>query len=412
MKLFFALLFATSSVLPCVAKTLYLSSGGFGGTGEAQSPLRIASASMFDAVLEYVEHSGYSAIHLGEGVYETRGIWNFPRDRKSAVTDYTTFTKPIQIRGAGIRATTIRLSSDAITRANGVDRPDLCVLRFGVPWKNNSGPYEVSDLTVDCNQSAFPLTRFVAGGLVFHANNVQTLRVRVIGLRGTFGPPSIEAFGILINNFAQGDYTGPDGNNRIIDCVVESNGDVEDYVSPFYIGVQDFGRPLVQSEIVGSRTLGTGKKPTRLGVSLQSGVVIERFSADNVVHAIYNDVGTIRDATVRDSRFTRLGYSGPFIVVDARKERVLIEHCEFEFAPNLDIWIGLTVWDKFSSGELATDIRVRDCVFRGTSLNSKFTPTSIQSKVRDIQFVDNLIPTNFVVQVSASTNVIIRHRQP
>lgn len=375
------------------ASTLHIAVGDFGGDGSRDNPLRVQTAAMFDAVLERAASGDYTSIQLGEGVFETRGLWAFPVDRRVLATEFTTFIRPISIRGAGMYLTTIRLSSDATTRANGVDRADLCVMRFGTPWRNNGGPYVVEDLTVDGNEAAFSSSRFVAGGLVFHSNNVTTRNVRVIGLRGTFGPPSVEAFGILINNFKDGEYAGPDGNNRIIDCLMESNGDTQDYVSPFYIGATDQGRPLSLSEIIGCRTVGTGKKPTRIGVSLQSAVVIERFSADNVVHAIYNDVGTIRDAVVRNSRFTRVNYSGPFIIVDARKERVLIERCEFEFVPSSEIWIGLTVWDKYDSKQPAQDIVVRDCVFRGTN-SVAFTPLSIKPVGLGVSFVNNRIPAN------------------
>jgi hypothetical protein len=354
--------------------------------------LRVATAAHFDAVLLDVEASGrWDTIDLAAGTYETQGLWRFPLDRRASVTDYATLTRPIHVRGAGMLKTTIRLSADAVTEANRADRPDLCVMRFGRTWRNNAGPFTVEDLTIDGNQAAFPTRRVVAGGLVFHSNNVTCRNVRIIGLRGSFAQ-RIEAFGILVNNFDAGD-PGPDGNNRLIDCVVESNGDVEEYVSPFYVGVLDRGRPMIQSEILGCRTIGTGSKPTRIGVSLSPFTVIDRFSGHNLQHAIYNDVGELRDATVRHSRFTGITYSGPWVIVDAPKDRVLIERCEFEFSSRDDgtEWIGLTVWDAEASGAEAADIVVRDCVFRGTRAN-KFRPVSLRAKMQGIRFEANVIP--------------------
>jgi hypothetical protein len=136
-----------------------------------------------------------------------------------------------------------------------------------------------------------------------------------------------------------------------------------------------------------------------LGVSIQSATLIEEFSAHNVQHAIYNDTGPVRDVIVRDSRFTGVTYSGPWLTVDAPKERVLIERCVFEFAPDPGRdWIGFTLWDASFAGAAVTDIVVRDCVFRGTSAR-RFRPTSIQARVRDIAFLDNEVPPNSTVPV-------------
>lgn len=365
--------------------TLYLTPGPFGGDGSREHPLRISSATMFDSVIEQVQLGGWDTIDLAEGVFLTQGVWRF--------RGFTTFPKPIRIRGAGMHQTIIRLSPDAITHTDLKDRPDLCVLWFGIPWTNNAGPYTVEDLTVDGNCDAFPANRLVTGGLIFHSNNVTCRRVGVIGIRGsTTMPNAPEAFGILINNRQTGPYDGPDGNNRVVDCVVESNGDFEEYVSPIFVSIQDHGRPIIQSEIVGCRTIGTGVKPTRIGVSLSPFTVISRYSAHNIFHSLYHDSKPLRNATARDCRFTGVVYSGPFIIVDAPKERVLVERCDFEFTPKEgEEWIGLTVWDKFLSGAEATDIEVRDCVFRGTG-NRPFTPWSVKGKIKNIQFNRNITP--------------------
>jgi hypothetical protein len=156
---------------------------------------------------------------------------------------------------------------------------------------------------------------------------------------------------------------------------------------------------MIQSEILNCQTIGTGKKPTRIGVSLSPYTLIDGFKAHNIQHAIYNDVAPVSDAIVRNSRFTGITYSGPWVIVDAPKKNILIENCEFEFAPREGReWIGMTIWDEENSGAMVSDVVLKNCTFRGRGSGRPFTPLSVKAKVENIRVTGNRMPRTRVRQ--------------
>lgn len=369
------------------AETLFVQSGPIGGAGTRDSRLSVSSAAQFDALIQEFNRGTWDTLDLAEGEYWTRGVW--------AHSGYTTLPRPVTLRGAGMDRTFIRLAPDAVTQTDGKERPDLVVLWLGQKWQNNGGPFVVEHLTVDGNEEAFPTNRFVTGGIVAHANGVTMRGVRVKGLRGSF-VPHYEAFSFLVNNFAAGPYNGPDGGNLIIDCVAESNADRQDYLTLFYMGTRSFaGRPLMQSTVERCYAYGTGEfKPVRVAFSPQQAVLFQNCGADNVQYAIYNDTGPVRDVLIRDSRFTRVAYSGMTLILNDPKERLLVDRCTFDFTG--PVGIGMTVWDKWTNGSPAMDIEIRDSVMR-TSPGTQWFPTSLKAKARDIKMSNNYWPTNAVM---------------
>lgn len=354
--------------------------GEYGGTGEQVSPLKIPSGAVFDAVLSTATSS---KIILGEGVFETLGIWNFQK--------YSTALNPVHIQGSGMDRTTIRLSTNAVT----LSRPDLTVVRLGVPYRNNSGPFVVEDLTIDGNEQAFPTNTVVTGGLIIHANHSTVRNVKVVGIRGSFALHH-EAFGILINNFADGWQVGPDGNNHVIGCIVESSGE---YVSPIYVGTFDQGRPVKLSHIRDCVTRGVGPKPMRLGVSLQSDLLIEGHLSENVEYAIYNDYNPVKYAIVRDSVFKGVTYAGLFVILESEKSTILAKGNVFEYQPTPGMeWIGAVVWDKYTNLAKADFIMIKDNTFRlapGATASRPFSPIVAKGDVTNSIFGGGSVPSGF-----------------
>lgn len=381
-----SLLLAAASVMH--AQTIHLRPGGFGGDGSKLNPLQIFSAEHYDAVLRRInQDTNITEIVHEAGVFYTLGLWNY-------APGYTTFTRPIILRGAGMYNTVIKLAPDAVTHTDLKDRPDLTMFRFGVPFRNNGGPWLVEDLTIDGNRASFGTNRAITGGLSFHANGVICRRVRIVNLNGsTKLPNSPEGFGILVNNFQAGAYGGPDGGNLIEDCLFESLSDQEEYLSPFYIGVRDFGRPMLMSTIRNCTVLGRGQRPLRLGISLSSWTIVSNNQIFNAQYGLYNDTGTITNSIAAYNRFFGLTYAATFLVLDLPKQNITVENNEFNFSPSTNEWIGLTLWDKFGTGSIARDVIVRSNIFSGIS-DRPFTPLSLKGNITNVLWTNNIIPPN------------------
>ena len=118
------------------------------------------------------------AVHLGPGVFETRGssVWQPKSGQK--------------LRGSGIAVTTLRLV--------GVNVPYFPVNAIGYQYDNYLDSFEASDFTVDCNlpgqilkdtQQNFALAPVTCGAVFIVGQHLRLRRLRAInfGTQGPFG---------------------------------------------------------------------------------------------------------------------------------------------------------------------------------------------------------------------------------
>lgn len=156
----------------------------------------------------------YSVIHLGPGIFETRGAANGYFTTSQAPFDYTSvgfvLKAGVKIVGSGIDVTTVKL-------VQAVDPYDNTTALRTSSAKDDVG---ISDLTVDCNLGGQPscagvwVPRVTCSAIWCGGYHIRVRRVRVIN----FGDQALpECFAV----YGHGDFLTGAGDQVFEDCIVE-----------------------------------------------------------------------------------------------------------------------------------------------------------------------------------------------
>ncbi len=160
---------------------------------------------LFDEVMRNVPD--YSVIHLGPGVFETRGT--VPRTDAQAQSQGWGAKSGQKVLGSGMGVTTLKLMH-AI-------HSNLLTLAIG-QYVGSVDDFMASDFTVDCNMRSQLRDIVAKGAIGAQGKHVRLRRVRAIDF-GTQSPLGVECF-VLIT--AGGHPSFPERVDcRIEDCVIE-----------------------------------------------------------------------------------------------------------------------------------------------------------------------------------------------
>lgn len=171
--------------------------GPLSGSGTIGDPYLVSSAQDFDNLL--ASFAPYTTIHLAPGTYTTQGH----------ADGQTTGWQPRRgqrIVGAGIDLTILQLS---------VSNPQANAIYFAVGADDAAliSQFELSDVTLDCNQGAAAHSNIATGAVKVHGSHTLLQRLRAIN----FGSRSQIQRGVVFDTAgANPDYPDP------FDCVVQA----------------------------------------------------------------------------------------------------------------------------------------------------------------------------------------------
>ena len=174
---------------------------------------------LFDAAMRRLPISIPVTVHLGPGIFETKG-----HSSPSDIVAWRPFSG-MKLRGSGMSSTTLKLVGASFDHRayHAIGCPELGSSPFGTgaPFSTLDG-FEASDFCVDCAIASQPNQAVTCGAIFIRGQHTRLRRIRAInfGRQGTRElSPECFVFGVCGADFIK--PQGVDAMEDVPDCVVE-----------------------------------------------------------------------------------------------------------------------------------------------------------------------------------------------
>ncbi|MBI3867462.1 MAG: hypothetical protein HY299_02940 [Verrucomicrobia bacterium] len=190
----------------------------------AASPTCRLDPYLFDEVMRALPKTVPVTVHLGPGLFQTKGYQYYYRDSIS----FKPFTG-LKLRGAGMRVTTLQLAGASYRHQHYhvIGCPDLLY------QSDVSDGFEASDFTIDVNIAGQFSQQLTCGAVSLRGSNTILRRLRAMrfGRQGAYVQGGIESRSpeCFVFNVGGSSYANNGGryecNNSVVeDCIVEQPG--------------------------------------------------------------------------------------------------------------------------------------------------------------------------------------------
>ena len=331
-----------------LTKEIYIAfrTDGVPGVGSKDDPYDGSTTLKFDTIMVAAIALGSIHVHLGPGVFTTKGstAWLLPA---SSI-----------IEGAGIGLTTLKFDNSA---ADGITY-NINVIAQAYNVDGNGSI--VRDLFVDCNSQNLTITQdgsegiIAVNGVLLYGSNCRIERVRGSNAYGS-RDNNVESFCLMIQG-ASG--AGTMTNSWIIDCITDEfkgtygNGQT---VTGFQ-GAATIGGGIINPRVKNYWPIdGVLPYSNCTGAGTSSGILSGGIF-EHCLIGVYVEQGN--NITIRDNTFLNTGLWGVYINPAATISGITIENNEIELRDDVSLaHYGVAI---AQTGNLAKDIAINDNTIR------------------------------------------------
>lgn len=268
---------------------------GVSGTGTQNDPFDGSSQVKFDAVMNAI--GSFTCVHLGPGTFQTKGY----NDATGGAWQPRAGTK---IVGSGVDVTVLQLATSSTNNTNYY-AIGHALSSGGQP--NSLDLFEVSDLTIDCNFSAFAATSVACGAVRVLGNHARIRRLKLINWGSNNARPCFVASAITATDLTWVEDCG------IEDCIAvypASGGGNTGPVTVFHAGAIESPQSVPQNYGVAPyiRNCFVDASPSTLEIRALSMAwckagIIEGNQVHNLTYGVFQQPTSTQDLVIRNNWF-------------------------------------------------------------------------------------------------------------